>query len=78
MWVGGELALSCWGREKGGILGGRKVVLVAALRVLRPRPFHGTGSVCSDARGCSVVAVVGGPHVHEAVWAQLRSALVTP
>ena len=76
MWVGGELALFWRGREKGGILGGRKVALVAALRVWRLRPFRGTGSVCSDARGCSVVA--GGPHVHEAVWAQLRSALVTP
>ena len=76
MWVGGGLALFCWGRAKGDILGGRKAELVVVLRVWRLRPFRGTGSVCSDARGCSVVA--GGPHVHEAVWAQLRSALVTP
>ena len=61
--------------ERGGILGGRKVVLVVVLGVSRLRPFRGTGSVCSDVRGCPVV---GGPHVHEAVWAQLRSALVTP
>ena len=78
MSVCGALVLFWRGRERGGILGGRRVVLVVVLRVLRLRPFRETGSACSDARGCSVGAVAGDPHVHEAVWEQLRFALVTP